>query len=80
MEYDEDKVDEMTLALLWLVMWDEKPGCRAWKSFDWPSMERLHEKGYISDPRGKAKSVGVTSEGRSRAEELFRQYFSTKVP
>ena len=35
---------------------------------------------YISDPRGKARSVGVTSEGRSRAEELFRQHFSTKVP
>ena len=35
MEYDKDKVDEITLALLYLVMHDESEhGARAWKGFD----------------------------------------------
>jgi Domain of unknown function (DUF6429) len=37
--------------------------------FDWDSMNRLHEKGFISDPRGKAKSVVFTA-GRIEAERL----------
>lgn len=78
MEYDRDKVDEATLALMWLVMWKEKPPsmAKAWKGFDWDTLDRLHAKGYISDPKGKAKSVYVSEEGEQRAEELFRQLFS----
>jgi Domain of unknown function (DUF6429) len=30
---------------------------RTWKSFDWAAMERLHTKGLISNPVGKARSV-----------------------
>lgn len=76
MEFDKEKVDEMTLALLYLVMFDEKQGSFAWKGFDWETMNRLYEKGYISNPKGKAKSVGVTVEGRKKAEELFEKYFT----
>jgi hypothetical protein len=76
MDFDADKVDDATLALLSLVMWKEKDyGPRAWKGFDWDTMDRLHEKGYIDNPKGKAKSVGVTDEGEKRAEELFKQMF-----
>ncbi len=38
-------------------------------------MERLYEKGYIDDPKSKAKSVFVTEEGAARAEELFQKLF-----
>src|ERR1700722_8215174 len=38
-------------------------GMRTWNSFDWAAMERLHTKGLISDPVGKAKSVEFTDEG-----------------
>jgi hypothetical protein len=38
-------------------------------------MDRLHQKGYIADPRGKAKSVVITEEGSVRAKQLFRQLF-----
>ncbi len=76
MNYDKDKVDDMTLALLNLVMYDEKIGTRAWKGFDWGTMDRLHEKGFISDPKSKAKSVVVTEEGVKRSEELFKEFFS----
>ncbi len=78
MEYDKDKVDDMTLALLYLVMFRDGYGIRAWKGFDWDTMSRLSEKGYISDPVGKAKSVAVSDEGAERAKELFVQYFGIK--
>jgi hypothetical protein len=38
-------------------------------------MDRLHAKGYISDPKGKATSVVLTLEGVKRARELFEQHF-----
>lgn len=75
MDYDKDKVDEATLALLQLVICDDKHGVRAWKSFDWETMERLHEKGWIHNPVGKAKSVGMTEEGVKKSEELFEKLF-----
>lgn len=76
MEYDKDKVDEVTLALLYLVIHDEDEyGARAWKGFDWDTMNRLHEKGLIGNPVGKAKSVVVTQEGCKRAKELFEKLF-----
>jgi hypothetical protein len=77
MEYDKDKVDDFTLALLYLVVWEreEGSGARAWKGFDWDTMGRLHQKGYIANPKGKAKSVVVTEEGCRRAEELFCEFF-----
>lgn len=33
------------------------------------------QKGYIGDPKSKAKSVSLTEEGRARSEELFRRLF-----
>ena len=75
MDYDEDKVDEAVLALLYLTMWDDRPATRAWKGHDWAAMDRLHRRGYIADPRGKAKSVVITEEGRIQSEQLFRKLF-----
>lgn len=75
MEYDQDKLDETILALLWLA--SAGPG-RAWKTHDWQAMERLHAKGYISDPKSKAKSVIFSEEGECRARELFERYFGRK--
>ena len=75
-DYDCDKVDEMVLALLSLTI--EGDG-RAWKSHDWNALDRLHEHGYISDPKTKAKSVLLTEEGERRARELFARHFSADV-
>jgi hypothetical protein len=61
------------LALLRLGLHDRD---RVWKSCDWSTMNRLHEKGFISDPVGKAKSVVLTEEGVRRSEQLFRKLFS----
>ncbi len=32
---DKEKVDQATLALMWLVTESDKYGSRAWKGFDW---------------------------------------------
>ena len=53
---------------------------RAWKGFDWEAMNRLHEKGFISDPGGKAKSVAVTERGLIEARRLVQELFSTDRP
>ncbi|HEY2414468.1 MAG TPA: DUF6429 family protein [Pirellulaceae bacterium] len=72
MELDTARIDDAVLALLLLGLHD---GCRAWKGFDWDAMDRLYEKGYITDPRGKTKSVVFTEEGQQRAEELLSELF-----
>ena len=77
MEYDKEKVDEMVLALLSLTTFREGSGFRAWKGHDWDALNRLHEKGYISDPRSKAKSVVVTEKGAQRSRELFERHFGS---
>ena len=77
MEYDKDKVDEMVLALLFLTTHDQ--GTRAWKGMDWDAMGRLHEKGYISNPVGKAKSVIMTKEGAELSRALFIKHFGVKA-
>ena len=78
MEYDRDKVDEVTLALLWLTRFKDPVGVRVWNGQDWETMDRLHSKGYISDPKSKAKSVVLSEEGEKRSKELFAKYFSLK--
>jgi len=75
MEINYDKIDDCTLALLYLVTSEGPYGIRAWKSFDWDTMDRLHQKGYISDPKSKAKSVVMSEEGFSRAKEMFEFFF-----
>jgi len=76
MDYDRDKVDEMVLALLYLTVHDiDEYGARAWKSFDWDAMDRLYAKGYIKDPKNKAKSVVLSVEGLELARTLFERHF-----
>ena len=71
-EFDNDRIDEAVLALLYLGL---HQGFRAWKGFDWDAMDRLYEKGFICDPKGKAKSVVFTEEGQAESERLFWKMF-----
>lgn len=75
MEHDHDKIDEAVLALMTLNFHSDRYSTRAWKGFDWDAMDRLHAKGYISDPKSKAKSVAMTKEGIDRAHQLFEKLF-----
>lgn len=73
MDFDEDKIDEVALALLYLTLHEQR---RAWKQLDWDVTNRLHQKGLILDPVGKTKSVVLTDEGLRKSEELFKKLFS----
>jgi len=53
-------------------------GARAWKGFDWDTLNRLHAKGFISDPVSKAKSVILTDEGLRASERLFTRLFAKR--
>lgn len=75
MEYDKEKIDEAVLALLYLTTFSEKIGHRAWKGHDWDVLNRLYEKGFIGNPKSKAKSVEVTEEGVAESEKLFNKLF-----
>ena len=76
MEYNQDKVDEVTMGLLSLVIHEETEyGARAWKSFDWDTLKRLHAKGLIGNPVGKAKSVVLSPESVEYARQMFEKNF-----
>jgi hypothetical protein len=70
---DLNKIDGATLALLLLGRHD---GARVWKSFDWDVLDRLHQAGYISNPKTPARSIVLTEEGEQLAQAHFRELFS----
>jgi len=72
MDLDTDKIDDAVLALLSLTLHDK---VRAWKSHDWDVLGRLYDKGWISDPVGKAKSVVLTEKGLAESQRLLGALF-----
>ena len=75
MEDNKEKVDEMALALLYLTSHEDYGAMRAWKGMDWDVLDRLFLKGYIGNPKTKAKSVVFTEEGFNLSEQLFEKHF-----
>lgn len=73
---DEEKLAEVALAILWLGVHGDEDTARVWKGMDWDVTDMLHEKGWISDPKSKAKSVMLTGEGERLAQECFEKHFS----
>ena len=78
MDLDQEKVEQTVLALLYLNSFQKGEGRRAWKGFPWTVMDALHEKGYISNPATKNKSVWLSDEGARLSEELFEKLFALK--
>jgi hypothetical protein len=77
MRYDEEKIDEAVLAVLYLTAWEEQGLTRAWKGIDWDASNRLHQRGLIDDPRNKNKAVIFTEEGLARARASAEKLFSS---
>lgn len=76
---DWDKIDEVTLALMHLTTFEDRGAIRSWKGHDWDVLNRLFERGWISDPVSKAKSVVLSADARQRSEELFLKHFGRVV-
>lgn len=70
---DTEKLDDAALAILSLTLHD---GNRVWKGIAWAITDRLHAKGLIDDPIGKAKSLGLTEDGLAGAEAVLAKMFT----
>lgn len=70
---DEQKIDDAVLGLLHLTL--GKDG-RAWKGFDFDAINRLYEKGFITHPVNKNKSVVLTEKGIAESKRLFELLFA----
>lgn len=46
---------------------------RAWKSYDWDTLNKLSEEELIIDRHGN-KSLYLTEEGEAKAKEILKQY------
>ena len=75
MEIDKQKIDEAVLGLLYLTLHDDG---RAWKGFDFETMNRLHEKGFIGNPVYKNQSVPLTERSIAESKWLFELLFAKK--
>jgi hypothetical protein len=77
MQYDDARIVQAVLAVLYLTAEKDGPRVRAWKNIDFAAMERLHELGLIEDPRNKWKSVVFTDEGAKAAEAAAASLLAT---
>ena len=68
---DSEKLAEVALGILSLTLHDG----RVWKSLDWSLMNVLHEKGWITDPVSKTRSVLLTEEGSRLARAFLLKHF-----
>jgi hypothetical protein len=72
---DWEKVDEVTLALMHLTTFEDHGAIRSWKGYDWDVLNRLQERGWMSNPVSEAKSVVLSEDARRRSEELLLKHF-----
>jgi Domain of unknown function (DUF6429) len=75
-QVDWDRVEEFTLALMYLTTFPHAGLTRSWKGYAWEVVDRLHAKGLISDPGTKAKSVELSDDAARRSRELFLKHFA----
>mgnify|MGYP003679075177 CR=1 FL=1 len=79
-DIDTAKLAEVAQAILCLAAFQDGPCTRAWKGMDWDLMDMLFERGWIHNPKGKAKSVRVTEEGLEKGEQFLQQHFAKNTP
>jgi len=74
-DLDHDRLCEAALAILCMTMHTDHGVTRAWKGMDWDLLDALFERGWIENPKGKAKSVVITGSGAEFAEEFLKRHF-----
>ena len=72
----EKALHDLTLAMLYLTRFTdsrqkgEENLSRAWKSYDWDTLDKLSEEGLTIDRHGN-KSLYLTEEGIAKAKEIL---------
>ena len=74
-DLNQDKLSEAALAILGLNAFRKNQVVRAWKGMDWDLLDVLYQKGWIADPKGKARSVVFTDEGTRLAQDFLTRHF-----
>ena len=74
-DLNQDKLSEAALAILGLNAFRKNQVVRAWKGMDWDLLDVLYQKGWIADPKGKARSVVFTDEGARLAQDFLTRHF-----
>lgn len=73
-----EQIKELTLLLLYLNSWVEKEPYgefhRAWKGYDFGTLNALEDEHLIGGSTHKAKSTYLTEEGLEKAKELMIKY------
>lgn len=75
---NQEKLSQAALAILGLSAFEDHHIVRAWKGMDWDLLDTLFEKGWISNPKSKAKSVVLTDEGARLAHEFLIKHFGSE--
>jgi hypothetical protein len=80
MKASNEIIKDLTLMLLYLTSWEEKPVAqspdtvrRSWKSYDWAAID-ARVAGELIDGTHKTKLVWFTAEGCNKARELSQEY------
>ena len=81
MNIDSDKIETDVLALLYLTAFQQQNEFlwQAWKGHDWDVLSKLHEKGFIHDPKNKNKSITFTEKGIAESKRLFESKYKNKT-
>ncbi len=79
MDIDNDTATELGFALISLTAHTVHGVTRAWKGMDWDLLAEMHERGWIHNPVGKAKSVVLTPEGQAEAARLHELHLSPVI-
>ena len=76
----EQAMHDMTLAMIYLTRFTdgrmkkyEDPPLKAWKSYDWDTLDKLSEEELIIDTHGN-KSLYLTDEGIAKAKDILEKY------
>ncbi len=77
MKYDDNLIEDAVLALL--ATFSSGDG-NAWKGFDFETMNRLYEHGFISNPVSKNKSIWLAAEGLERGRQIADELFGVITP
>ena len=77
-DLDHDKLCVTALAILGLTAFSDYGATRAWKGLDWDLLDALCQRGWIHDPRSKAKSVVFTTSGVTLADQFLKRYFGRR--
>ncbi len=72
MDYENARIEEAVLALLAALNFN---GGQCWKGYDFGVMDALFERGLITDPRSRNKSVWLTDEGLERGRAAAQRLF-----